>query len=157
MTKVVHCRKEKYDVYIGRPSKWGNPFTHIKDRFTAAEFIVETRKESIDKYKEWILTQPQLLKDLYELKDKNSKESDETKHVDTIGINPFDEQYFKQIKKIPKSFQDTSKPSDTNAKVTLPTFVRNCIHYPANKKNNFDEKLKKSIDLLREYLKSDIT
>ena len=25
-TKVVHCKKEPYDVYIGRPSKWGNPF-----------------------------------------------------------------------------------------------------------------------------------
>jgi len=70
MTKVVHCKKEKYDVYIGRPSKWGNPFTHIKDKKTKAEFIVETRKESIDKYEEWILKQPDLLKDLHELKDK---------------------------------------------------------------------------------------
>jgi hypothetical protein len=26
MTKVVHCKEEDYDVYIGRPSKWGNPF-----------------------------------------------------------------------------------------------------------------------------------
>jgi Domain of unknown function (DUF4326) len=25
-TRVVHCQKEKYDVYIGRPSIWGNPF-----------------------------------------------------------------------------------------------------------------------------------
>jgi len=24
-TRVVHCKKEPYDVYIGRPSKWGNP------------------------------------------------------------------------------------------------------------------------------------
>lgn len=24
--KVVHCKKSPYDVYIGRPSKWGNPF-----------------------------------------------------------------------------------------------------------------------------------
>ena len=31
MTKVVHCKKELYDVYIGRPSKWGNPFSHIKE------------------------------------------------------------------------------------------------------------------------------
>jgi len=23
---VVHCKKSPYDVYIGRPSKWGNPF-----------------------------------------------------------------------------------------------------------------------------------
>lgn len=25
-TRVVHCRKEPYDVYIGRPGPWGNPF-----------------------------------------------------------------------------------------------------------------------------------
>jgi len=31
MTKVVHCKKEKYDVYIGRPSIFGNPFTIGKD------------------------------------------------------------------------------------------------------------------------------
>jgi len=23
---IVHCRREQYDVYIGWPSKWGNPF-----------------------------------------------------------------------------------------------------------------------------------
>jgi len=69
-TKVVHCKKDKYDVYVGRPSKWGNLFTHIKDRNTKAEFVVDTRKEAIERYREWILTQPQLLKDLPELKDK---------------------------------------------------------------------------------------
>jgi len=25
--KVVHCKREPYDVYIGRGSKWGNPFS----------------------------------------------------------------------------------------------------------------------------------
>lgn len=25
-TKVVHCKREKYDVYIGRPSIFGNTF-----------------------------------------------------------------------------------------------------------------------------------
>lgn len=25
--KVVHCKKAPYDIYIGRPSKWGNPFS----------------------------------------------------------------------------------------------------------------------------------
>ena len=29
--KVVHCKKEKYDVYIGRPSKWGNPYIMHND------------------------------------------------------------------------------------------------------------------------------
>ena len=31
MTRVVHCKKEKYDVYIGRPSIFGNPFSIGKD------------------------------------------------------------------------------------------------------------------------------
>jgi hypothetical protein len=31
ITKVVHCKKEKYDVYIGRPSLFGNPFSIGKD------------------------------------------------------------------------------------------------------------------------------
>lgn len=52
MTKVVHCKKEEYDVYIGRPSKWGNPFTIGKDG---------TREEVIEKYKMYILNNPSLL------------------------------------------------------------------------------------------------
>jgi hypothetical protein len=28
---VVHCKRESYDVYIGRPSKWGNPFVIGED------------------------------------------------------------------------------------------------------------------------------
>jgi hypothetical protein len=68
MTKVVHCKKENYDVYIGRPSKWGNPFSHLKE--SHAQFVVQTRDESIEKYGEWILTQPQLLADLHELRGK---------------------------------------------------------------------------------------
>jgi hypothetical protein len=30
-TKIVNCRKEKYDIYIGRPSTFGNPFTIGRD------------------------------------------------------------------------------------------------------------------------------
>ena len=52
--KVVHCKKNSYDVYIGRPSKWGNPFSH-KDG-TIAKFKVTTRAEAITKYRDWILT-----------------------------------------------------------------------------------------------------
>ena len=46
---VVNKYKSEYDVYIGRGSPWGNPFTHIKDKTTKAEFIVDTREESIEK------------------------------------------------------------------------------------------------------------
>ena len=69
-TRVVHVNHEDYDVYIGRPSEWGNPYSHIKDRKTKAEFIVKTREESISKYKEWILNQPQLLEKLESLQGK---------------------------------------------------------------------------------------
>jgi hypothetical protein len=72
MTTVVHKHKEEFDVYIGRPSKWGNPFTHHAEKDTLAEFVVKTRKEAIEKYEEWILfgEGKYLLNDIHELKDK---------------------------------------------------------------------------------------
>jgi len=66
--RVVHCKKEPYDVYIGRPSKWGNPFSYL-DR-TDAKFKVKTRQEAVDRYREWIQTQPTLIASLIELKNK---------------------------------------------------------------------------------------
>ena len=67
-TRVVHCRKEKYDVYVARGSKWGNPYSHLPT--SNAPFKVATREEAIEKYREWILTQPELLADLKSLKGK---------------------------------------------------------------------------------------
>ncbi len=67
MSRVVHCKKSDYDVYIGRKngllpqSKWANPFIVGKDG---------KRGECIELYREWILTQPQLLADLHELEGK---------------------------------------------------------------------------------------
>lgn len=58
-TKVVNIKKqEAYDVYIGRGSKWGNPFAN------------GTRIENIKKYREYINNNSDLLNDLNELKDK---------------------------------------------------------------------------------------
>ena len=57
-----------YDVYIGRGSKWGNPFSHSYG--TMARFKVDTRQEAIEAYRQWILTQPELLNSLQELKGK---------------------------------------------------------------------------------------
>ena len=72
MAKVVHCKKEPYDVYIGRPSKWGNPFTHKQDGTTLAKHIVGTRAEAILAYRDWITKGDgqYLLADLHELRDK---------------------------------------------------------------------------------------
>jgi len=58
---VVHCKREAYDVYIGRPSAWGNPFTHIADRRTLAQFVVASRCEAIARYEAWLLAQPELV------------------------------------------------------------------------------------------------
>lgn len=60
-TRVVHCRKDKHDIYIGRPSKWGNPFSIGKDG---------TRSEVIRKYEDWILSNDELMKDIHELEGK---------------------------------------------------------------------------------------
>jgi len=61
MTRVVNCRYESYDIYIGRPSEWGNPFVVGKDG---------TRKVVIKKYRKWLLGQPKLLSQLHRLKGK---------------------------------------------------------------------------------------
>lgn len=65
---VVHCKRDQYDVYIGRPSKWGNPFSHRPG--TLAEFKVKDRQEAIDRYREWILDRPELISALPELQNK---------------------------------------------------------------------------------------
>jgi hypothetical protein len=51
-TRVVHFKKEPYDVYIGRPSKWGNPFVVGEDG---------TRDEVIAKYRAHLYEHPELL------------------------------------------------------------------------------------------------
>lgn len=67
--RVINIRSEpgtEY-VYIGRPSKWGNPFTHL---YLPKSIIVGSRDEAITRYKEWILRQPQLMAALPELRGK---------------------------------------------------------------------------------------
>ena len=59
-TKVVHCKHEKYDIYIGRNSIWGNPFS----------ISVYGRKGAVQKYRQWLETQPRLRERLHELKGK---------------------------------------------------------------------------------------
>lgn len=49
---VVHYKRDRYNVYIGRPSKWGNPFSIGKDG---------DRAEVIAKHREWLQHQPKLL------------------------------------------------------------------------------------------------
>lgn len=58
---VVHCKRSDFDVYIGRPSKWGNPFIIGQDG---------SRDEVIKKYELWIKKQPHLMSSISELKGK---------------------------------------------------------------------------------------
>lgn len=59
--RVVHHEKEAFDVFIGRPTKWKNPFVIGRDG---------TRSEVIEKYRAWILLQPELMAALDELRGK---------------------------------------------------------------------------------------
>lgn len=67
-TVVVNKRKESFDTYIGRGSKWGNPFSHLHR--TLAAYKVDNRQESIECYEEWIINQDELMNSLHELKGK---------------------------------------------------------------------------------------
>ena len=57
VTKVVHCMQSPYDIYIGRPSVWGNPFMIGRDG---------SREEVIRRYREWVLNQPGFVRKIRE-------------------------------------------------------------------------------------------
>lgn len=59
-TTVVNIRRDTYDVYIGRGTKWGNPYV----------IGLLTREECIEKYRAHLLSKQYLLDSLPELKDK---------------------------------------------------------------------------------------
>jgi len=67
---VVNVRNASYDVLVDRTTRWGNPFTHIKDRKTRAEHVVGSRSEAIRRYEEWLVMQPELMAALPSLKGK---------------------------------------------------------------------------------------
>lgn len=65
--RVVHCKREQFDIYIGRPnkglpgSKWHNPFRIGPDG---------DRREVLIKYARWIVPQKHLMDSLHELRGK---------------------------------------------------------------------------------------
>jgi len=72
-TIVVHCKKEPYDIYIGRggknPSKWANPYTHKDLNKTKAKYHVGSRKEAIEGYEKHLI-ESGLINDIEELRGK---------------------------------------------------------------------------------------
>lgn len=71
-TTVINIHKAKkggYE-YIGRGSKWGNPFSHLVG--TKAAYLVQSRDEAISEFKKWI-TEGEgvfLLSSLHEIRGK---------------------------------------------------------------------------------------
>ncbi len=62
MTRIVNINNTwSYDVYIGRGSKWGNPFIIGKDG---------NRSEVIKKYREWLLNNKELMSEILTLDGK---------------------------------------------------------------------------------------
>lgn len=60
-SSVVHCKKQPFDVLIDRSTKWGNPFMIGKDG---------NRAEVISKYRDYLLSRPDLIAQLPELEGK---------------------------------------------------------------------------------------
>jgi hypothetical protein len=58
-TVIRRSHAEPGDVFIGRPSKWGNPFVIGRDG---------DRAEVVARYRRWIADQPELLAALPELR-----------------------------------------------------------------------------------------
>ena len=57
--RAVHCKRERHHVYIGRPSKWGNPFVVGKHG---------QRGECIALYEDWLRRNAALIAALDELR-----------------------------------------------------------------------------------------
>jgi Domain of unknown function (DUF4326) len=59
--RTVHCKRERHHVYIGRPSKWGNPFVVGKHG---------SREQVIERYERSLLADAALMAALPELRGK---------------------------------------------------------------------------------------
>lgn len=47
--RVVHCKREPHDVYIGRPGPYGNPYSHLPGKGTTT---VASRELAIQMFEE---------------------------------------------------------------------------------------------------------
>lgn len=67
--KVVNIHLDVYDIYIGRKSIWGNPYTVKLSRVPGTQRVA-TSRDAIRLYEEWLRGQPQLLEQLPNLRGK---------------------------------------------------------------------------------------
>jgi hypothetical protein len=74
-TEVIHCKNaaavnaagNRY-VYVGRPTKWGNPFSHKSN--TKAQYLTTSREEAVRRYEDYLIMNKELIASLTELKGK---------------------------------------------------------------------------------------
>lgn len=66
--RVVHCQHDPYDVYIGRGSPWGNPFSHRASSYAVE--VVPSAQEAVARYEQWLVQQPALMAALPALRGK---------------------------------------------------------------------------------------
>ncbi len=69
---VVHWKRHKFDVYIGRPSIWGNPYKWLVQEacYTPARFQVRDREEALMRYETWVRGNIALMGQLHHLRGK---------------------------------------------------------------------------------------
>lgn len=67
-TIVVNKYREDYDVYIGRGTIWGNPFSHKQN--TKAAIVVNSREDAIERFERYLLGRPELLMEIESLQGK---------------------------------------------------------------------------------------
>lgn len=51
MTKRVHCKREAFDIYIGRGSRWGNPYVFKPSKYTDTTQVA-SRNAAVDAHME---------------------------------------------------------------------------------------------------------
>ena len=66
--QLVNIKHSECDIYIGRPSKYGNPYSSKESKL--AQFHVSTLEESLLGFRNYLINNKQLLIDIEELRYK---------------------------------------------------------------------------------------
>lgn len=117
----------------------------------------EKEKTEISKFEQKASTYASVTYDVFEISstdyhnelyDRFRANYGEENDKDAVGISAFDSGYFVNKKKLKKKYPLKKEKN----KITLPTYIRNCIHYPDNQEKDFDILLLESIKLLQSYI-----
>ncbi len=126
--------------------------------FKKSKKKTEKEKTELMKFGEKVSTYASVTYDVFEISstdyhselyDRLRADYGEENNKDAVGITEFDNGYFVQTKKLKLEYPVKKEKN----KATLPTYIRNCIHYPENQDKDFNKQLTESIELLRSYLK----